>query len=448
MTDGSGAAARIDPPPPSRDEERRSVHLGLFGSSPAFTRRQWRVFIITTTAGFFDHYDLALLGLALKQVQEGLRVAEERLGGMLSIIRLGYILSLALTPLADVFGRRRLLLYTIIGYTLFTALTAIAPNEMAFVVFQFLARAFAGAEATVALVILAEEVDAAVRGWAVGLMGAITSTGYGLAAVVFAFIFVVPYGWRGLYALAIIPLLIIIPLRRSLPESQRFEREKLEGLKPQNVLQPLRSLISAYPHRLVLMLSVTFLAAMGGNAAGLLLPKYLQEAHGWSPAQVSTMVFFGGALGILGSIIAGRASDRFGRRRMGAVFMMLAPILAAALYTCRTWLVIPIWIALLFFDIAAATILRAYGTEMFPTSYRSTAGSAIAIAGTTGGALGLFLEGVLYGMTGSHWTAVCYLTVFWMAAPLVMFGFFPETAGRELESISPEELAARASQPQ
>ncbi len=439
MADGPVGAPILDAPPASPDDERRSVHLGLFGSTPAFTRRQWRVFLITTTAGFFDQYDLALLSLALKQIQQGLRIAEAHLGGVLSLIRLGYIFSLLLTPLADVFGRRRLLLYTVVGYTVFTGLTAIAPTAETFVIVQFLGRAFAGAEATIALVILAEEVDAAVRGWSVGLMAAIMSSGYGLAAVVFAFIFVIPYGWRGLYSLALVPLVIVIPLRRSLPESQRFERERLAGLKPASVLQPIRSLWNAYPRRLVMMLSVVFLASMGGNASGLFFPKYLQEVHGWSPAHISTLVFFGGALGILGSIMAGRLSDRWGRRRMRATFTMLAPILTAALYSTRNFVVVPMWILHLFFDIAAATILRAYSAEMFPTSYRSTAGSAISIAGTTGGALGLFLEGVLYVLVGSHWTAIRMLTVFWMMAPFIMFWFFPETAGRELEEISPEE---------
>ncbi|MGH7864078.1 MAG: MFS transporter, partial [Candidatus Binataceae bacterium] len=396
MADGAAGAPNLAESPSSPGDERRSVHLGLFGSSPAFTRRQWRVFLITTTAGFFDQYDLALLSLALKQIQQGLRIAEAQLGGVLSLIRLGYIFSMLLTPLADVFGRRRLLLYTVVGYTVFTGLTAIAPSAAAFVIFQFAGRAFAGAEATVALVILAEEVDAAVRGWSVGLMAAITSSGYGLAAIVFAFIFVVPYGWRGLYAIALVPLVLIIPLRRSLPESQRFEREKLAGLKPASVLQPIRSLWKSYPRRLLMMLAVVFLASLGANASGLFLPKYLQEVHGWSPAQVSTLVFFGGALGILGSIMAGRLSDRWGRRRMGATFAMLAPLLTVAMYSTYNLIVVPLWILHLFFDIAAATILRAYGAEMFPTSYRSTAGSAISIAGTTGGALGLFLEGVLY----------------------------------------------------
>jgi len=56
-----------------------------------------------------------------------------------------------------------------------------------------------------------------------------------------------------------------------------------------------------------------------------------------------------------------------------------------------------------------------------------------------GGALGLVLEGVLYVLVGSHWTAIRMLTVFWMMAPFIMFWFFPETARRELEEISAEE---------
>jgi MFS family permease len=421
----------------AEDADRKSIHLGFLGRTPPFTKRQRRVFWIASTAGFFDQYDRALLSLALKQIQTGLKIAESQLGSVLSIIRLGYLLSLLMTPFADVFGRRRLLLYTVFGYTIFTGLIAIAPDARAFVAFEIIARAFAGAEAAIAMVIVAEEVDAAYRGWAIGLLGAVSNVGYGLAAIVFAFVNVIPYGWRGLYAIALLPLVLIIPLRRVLPESARFEKEKLEGLRPVKIWEPVAQLYNAYPGRLLTMLSIAFLSSMGGNAAGFLFPKFLQEAHHWSPGNVSSLVFFGGALGIIGSIVAGRLSDRYGRRVMGVAFMFLAPLLTIWMYTATGWSIVPAWILETFFDVAAFMILNAYSAELFPTSYRSTAGSALAVAGTTGGALGLFFEGVLYNLTGSHARAVCYLTVFWIISPLIMW-FLPETSGRELEEISPE----------
>ncbi|HLX05492.1 MAG TPA: MFS transporter [Candidatus Binatus sp.] len=436
MTD---PVATLNPTPvaPSEDEDRKSIHLGFLGRTPPFTKRQRRVFWIASTAGFFDQYDRALLSLALKQIQSGLKIAESHIGPMLSVIRLGYLLSLLMTPFADVFGRRRLLLYTVVGYTIFTGLIAIAPGERTFVAFEIIARAFAGAEAAIAMVIVAEEVDAAYRGWAIGLLASVSSIGYGLAAIVFAFINVIPYGWRGMYAIALIPLVVIIPLRRVLPESARFEKEKLEGLKPVKIWEPVARLYTAYPRRLVMMLSISFLSNMGGNASGFLFPKFLQDAHHWSPGNVSSLFFFGGAVGIVGSIIAGRMSDRFGRRVMGTAFLFLAPLFTIWMYTAAGWSIVPAWILGTFFDFAGSMILSAYSAELFPTSYRSTAGSALAIAGTTGGALGLFFEGVLYNLTGSLPRAVCYLTVFWMIAPAILW-FFPETSGRELEEISPE----------
>jgi putative MFS transporter len=421
------------------EEPRKSIPLGFFGSTPAFTRRQRRVFLIAATAGFFDNYDRALLSLALKQIQKGLKISEASLGTVLSLIRFGYVFSLCITPLADVFGRRRLLLYTVVAYTVFTGLSALAPNEHVFTIWQMLARAFAGAEGTVALVILSEEVDAGVRGWAIGLLSALVSVGYGLAALAFAGINVMPYGWRGLYALALIPLALIIPLRRVLPESRRFEERRNTEESRQSIRAKLIALFRAYPTRLAMLVAVGFLGNLGGNAAGALFPKYLQEAHGFSPGDVSRLYFLGGALGILGNIVAGRMSDRYGRRRMGSLFYLIAPFLTIWLYSTRSNIVIPIWIVQLFFDVAGSTIVTAYGVELFPTSYRSTAGSTLAVAGTTGGALGLFLEGVLYRTTGSHWTAVSFLTIAWMVTPLIIFFAFPETAGRELEAISPED---------
>lgn len=404
---------------------------------PPFNSRQWRVFGISTTAGFFDNYDGALLSLALRQIQRGLGIAEANLGATLSVIRLGYLASLAISPLADIFGRRRLLLYTIVGYTIFSGLTALAPHTSSFVGAQFAARAFSGAEATVSVVILAEEVDAAVRGWALGMQGALSISGYGLAAIVFAMIGIIPFGWRGLYALALFPLLLIIPLRRILPESHRFERERNAEVERPNLLAPLRALFRYYPRRLFSIVAVVFLGAMAGGAVGLFVPKYLQEVHHWTPSRVSSLYVFGGALGIIGNIVAGRISDRFGRRIVGPVFIAMEAVLAYGFYSIGTGAIVLLWIGWLFCDQAGMTVTSAYSAELFPTAFRSAATSTLYVARYGGGAVGLLLEGILYGVFGSQWGAIRALTSVWLMAAALMYLLFPETARRELEEIAP-----------
>jgi MFS family permease len=112
------------------------------------------------------------------------------------------------------------------------------------------------------------------------------------------------------------------------------------------------------------------------------------------------------------------------------------------MYTTHSDAVIGLWIMRLFFDTAASTILSAYSAELFPTSHRAAASSAMIVAGTTGAALGLFIEGTLYRAAGSHWAAIRLLLGSSIAAAFIMFASFPETAGRELEAISPEAAGA------
>jgi hypothetical protein len=125
---------------------------------------------------------------------------------------------------------------------------------------------------------------------------------------------------------------------------------------------------------------------------------------------------------------------------MGSLFMFVTPLFAILMYTVPGRAVIPAWIVRLFTQFAGLVVLHAYGTELFPTSHRSAASSALTVAGTLGGAGGLMLESVLYGVTGSHSNAIRLLSLVSLLAAVIMFASFPETAGRELEEIAPGNL--------
>ena len=110
----------------------------FLGRPPQLTERQWLMLGLVSAVGFFESYDLYLFSLNLKQIQAGLGIGEASLGLVGSFVRSGaFPARLVILPFADRFGRRRVLLATIVGYTLTTALTALAPNTEAFVVLQF-----------------------------------------------------------------------------------------------------------------------------------------------------------------------------------------------------------------------------------------------------------------------------------------------------------------------
>ncbi|HLH75469.1 MAG TPA: MFS transporter [Candidatus Binataceae bacterium] len=400
----------------------------------ALDARQKLIFALVVSAGFFENYDRALLSLAIEQIQSGLRIANRDLGTMLSLIRLGYLLALPIASLADRLGRRRLLIHTVLFYTLATAASALAPDARTFVAFQFVARGFSAAEAAIALVVVAEEIDAAARGSALGWLGALSTCGYGLAALVFALINWMPFGWRGLYALALLPLALLIVLRRWLPETHRFA--DLQVARGAAWLSPWRGLMRAPRARLGALLAITFLVYLGGAPASMLSFKYLEDVHHWSPTQISSMVIVAGAFGLLGNIVIGTYSDRWGRRRSTALCLLLAPLLMLGFLHSAGAPMVVAWAAELFFDTASVTLLNTYATELFDTPRRATATSAMTVAATLGAALGLWGESLLYTVTTSHWSAISLLTIVWLLTPLGVLLWLPETAGKQLEELA------------
>jgi putative MFS transporter len=202
-------------------------------------------------AELFDQYDGAIMGLALSQIQAGLAIPESEVAGIAAVVRIGSILAFALSVLADRHGRRRLLLGTIIGFTICTFATAFAASSTQFMLIQLAARVFITAETFLAVVVLTEELTARDRGWGIGLLGALGSLGHGLAAAVFAFVDDMPFGWRSLYAVGVIPLLFLAYFRRTLPETRRFEEHRAShaGAESLRGLGPILQLARMYPRR-------------------------------------------------------------------------------------------------------------------------------------------------------------------------------------------------------
>jgi MFS family permease len=409
----------------------------FLGRPPDLTARQWRVLGLVAIVSLFEQYDTYLFSLNLKQIQAELGIAESSLGMLGSIVRLGAIFALPIALMADRWGRRRLLLITVVGYTLLTGATALSPNAESFVFFQFLSRAFALAETLIAVVVIAEEFDAEHRGWGIGALAAIQACGAGLAAAMFGFVDMMPYGWRSLYLIGLLPLTMVTYWRRALPETDRFEKMSAD-LATTTAFEPIVKLMRSHRRRFWTLMAAVFATGIAVGPATFLAPKYLQDVHAWTPGAVALLNLAGGFFAIIGNPFAGWLSDRRGRRPVTTAFSVAFPIVTIAFYSAAGIFSPALWVLLIFTLMGTDVTLSTYGAELFPTSQRSTASGVRSAVRDFGVVLGLGLLTVLYSVTGSNWNTVIVLTVVSLATPVIVYLTFPETAGRTLEDIAPE----------
>jgi len=399
---------------------------------PEHQRLLWLVGAGTLIA----NYDVTLYGMTLQQIQTSFGIAENEVAGVNAIFRLGVLPALLLSYMADVIGRRSLLLITLAGGCVATIWTAFAQSTEEFIMAQLVARAFIYTEELICVVVIAEELSERVRGWGIGALGALGAAGAGLAAAVFSTVDILPYGWRALYFIGAIPLLYVLWLRRNLPETKRFQRAEHRS----EILRPLIALIANYPGRMALLIGLSLPAAFAAANIASFQSKFLQSAHGWQPWQVGLMVMTGGLIAVLGATSAGALSDRVGRRTIltGAILLFVACF--GSFYGFASgFALIPLWIGGIFALLMCDVLIGGMTAELFPTSHRSLASAVRYFFWIMAGALALFLEGPLYDRFGNHGTAIAVLI---LPAPLALvpLWFLPEPAKKSLDDIAAERL--------
>lgn len=412
---------------------------------PRLTRYHWRLLGLVGFASLFNRYDLAILQMALPQIQSNLGIANASLSNTIAIIQLGALPAFLLMLAADRIGRRRLLIITIVGYTLLTGATALVTSVTMFVVVQFFSRMFVTAEMLLSVVVIAEEFPPDARGRGVGALAAMAATGFGLAALFFAFVDVMPFGWRMLYIIGFFPLVILASLRRNLPETAQFQKQQAsraqsgdENEEPFMAnLKPIIDMVRAYPSRFWAISITVFIYTFAADVAFFYDPTYLQEAHGWQPWHITILTMAGGFLALFGNALAGNVGDLLGRKRATILFLVSMPIWISIFYNASGWLLPVVWVVMLFGMMGINVSVDTLSSELFPTSYRSTAAGARALVAAGGAALSQLVHGIIFGFVGSQWVAVSIMSVFIFMTPFIV-ARLPETSGLTLDESAPE----------
>ncbi|MEY4965109.1 MAG: hypothetical protein RL274_692 [Pseudomonadota bacterium] len=398
--------------------------------------RQERTVLLVGAAALFAGYDQNVFGLAIPQIQAELHIPENQVGLTVAYFRVAAIFAMLLAASADIVGRRRLLLITLFGQAAFTLLTAFTTDYNSFVLAQFLTRLFGYAEEMLCFVVIAEVVASNARGWANGTLTAMYYFGAGMASLVFALVNLLPYGWRAIYVIGALPLFAVAYLRQRLPETERFTAHERLGSKGAQALRLVRDIARQYPRRVALVVIAASAFGFAISPATVLAQKYLQDTYHYSPGEVTMLLIPGGLLGLAMAILAGRFSDRVGRKPMAFAIVSLAAVCFFLFYSgVPGWAIPPMWILAFFGFFSGDVLVAGFALEIVPTQYRATVSGLRYMVEIGFGAVALALEGVLYDYFGSHSAAIqCLLAA--IPITLIAILFLPEPAGRTLEEMA------------
>ena len=371
--------------------------MALLNEHATPTRRHYSILTLSWAGWLFDFYDLILFSFLLVPIRQSLGLTDGQLslllGASLGATAVGGV---AFGWLADRIGRKPVLSITILTYSLGTLLCGVASGLTSLLVFRALTGLGVGGEWATGQTLVGETFPAKLRGRFAAIMQTGAPVGVGLAAVVGGFVepflaerFGAHIGWRLCFFASAAPALLVVAIRRFMPESdvwtesRRARREDGEAKHPfLNALSTDRSVRRFFV--LGLVLALTDMSAYWFTY--LWMPKYLFDNLGFSMARSGAWILVTQAGGLLGYLSFGAVADWKGRR---LAYTLYSFVWAAGLLSV-TWFwpqlaAYPSAALLCMFMIGVGTgNFSGYGpifSELFPTAIRNTAmGAAYNVA--------------------------------------------------------------------
>lgn len=393
-----------------------------------FDPHEWSVLLPLCLVGFFTNYDTGLLALASPVIADGLGVSVATFGIGVALIRLGALGGVVTLRLADRWGRRPMLLVSVLAFTVLTGATAAAAGLVVFVVLQVLARVFLTTEETLAAVVLTEELRPEHRGAGIGMLGIISTAGFGLVALLLLAVDSTPLGWRLFYVVALVPLAVVIYLRRNLSETRAYAVAAAADRVRQPWWPDLPPRQARHLRRLLLVLAAVGMLA---TTSFFFAAELAQDDYGWK-GLFTVVVFAAAPTTLLGYVVGGRLSDHFGRKPILTVSVLGFSVGALLVFSGERALYVPGFFLLAASDAAVQAVRSAFAGELFPTEVRGTLGAVAGAVIVVAGSVGLLLTGVLAAVVDPTVT-VLFLALL-AAVSVLALRTLPETAGTDVLS--------------
>lgn len=247
-----------------------------------------------------------------------------------SEVSIAIMLTLAVRPvgallfgrMAEKFGRRPILMLNILMFSIFELLSAWSPTFTAFLIFRVIYGVAMGGIWGVASSLAMETIPDRARGLMSGIFQAGYPAGYLLASVIFG-LFYSTVGWRGMFLIGALPVLLLPYIWFKVPESPVWlaARERKESTA---LLPILRSHWKLCVYLVLLMACFNFFS----HGTQDLYPTFLKVQHGFDPHTVSLIAISYNIAAMLGGILFGSLSEKIGRKKAMIIAAFLAlPVL-------------------------------------------------------------------------------------------------------------------------
>ena len=422
-------ATGAEPPPPPKTP--------WWAPPDPMTSDQIRIIATLSLLLAVAEYGGSLLTQTVDYVAKSYDATNAELGVVTALTRIGALIALAGGILTDRMGRRKLLLWATATALIATASTALAPDLTSFTILQLIVRGTVNLVVVVAFIAAVEEAPEGSRTYTIAIVGIAGGLGYVIPTLLLPIADIADEAWRAIYGLGLVGLAFLPAISRTLTETRRFAALVARGARGR-----MGEIVDKrYGSRFVLLCIASFLMYFYLAPQAQFTNRYLGDERGFSGAGILLLRTVTQALpGLVAAFIGGRLPESSGRRPIARLGLALTAVTGAAYFSMggpTLWLMLAIATAA---EALAGPALSAFGTELFPTEVRGTAGGWLTIASVSGSASGLLVVGYLADPLGS----IGYAAAITAAAPLLVALFFiqrlPEARGRLLEDVSPSEV--------
>ena len=437
---------------------------------------QWKALIASNLGWTFDGFEVFALiltvGAALHELLDSSEYGRIPFyaGAVIAITVFGWGAGGLLGGiLADYIGRKRSMTLTILAYSALTGLSALSWNWWSFAVFRFLVGLAIGSEWATGASITAELWPDHARGKG----GAFLQSGYPIGSILASGVWVAigalgPSAWRYMFLVGILPALVAFWIRRSIPESPRWERSNrqrrdardrkrqgavLHGEDAAIVRFTLVDMFAepAVRSRLFLTFVMSLSVTIGYWGVSSFVPSYVGSVATAAGLTAQRWVGLAGLVQNIGALIGfisfGFLADALGRKPTTFLYYLLSLALTPIVYL---W-VKDIHLLLLAFAIYGFFVQGVFSwtaiwlPELFPTRMRATAAGFIFNTPRLISAIAPLFAGALIVGLGGYAKAATIIGLFY-GVGLFAVPFLPETRGKPLpepDTLSPPQEQVR-----